>query len=79
MHTITHIIDCVDKPTRSDKPHRKLSLEVVVDGDSPTHCTWTCRDGDTVVVEAEIDMDALETVVEVARTMELRLRRQGEW
>jgi hypothetical protein len=79
MHTITHVIDCVESPRRSDKPHRKLSLEVVVDGNAPGFCTWTCKDGETTVLEAEIDMDALETVVEIARTMELRLRRSGEW
>jgi hypothetical protein len=79
MHSVTHILDCVERPRPEGKPHRRLSLEVVVDGESPHYCVMTCRDGDEVVVEAEIDVNSIELVVEIARIMRIHTRRSEEW
>jgi hypothetical protein len=67
--------DCVDKPRRGDKPHRKLSLELVVNAEKPGIVEIHCEDNGTTVLSAEVSCTVFSTVVDVCRTLEEELRR----
>jgi hypothetical protein len=57
------IPECVIKPERSDKPHRRLAMEVIANTDHPHYMEVYVRDNGTTVFEADFYLNDLKTIV----------------
>ena len=57
------IPECVIKPERSDKPHRRLPIEVTANTDYPHYMEMRVRDGETIVFEADLYLSDVKAIV----------------
>lgn len=57
------IPECVIKPERSDKPHRRLAMEVIANTDHPHYMEVYVRDNGTTVFEADFHLSDLKAIV----------------
>jgi hypothetical protein len=64
MDVLFSIPECVIKPERSDKPHRKLPIEVAVNTDYPHYMEMRVRDGETIVFEADLYLSDVKAIVQ---------------
>jgi hypothetical protein len=60
------VLDCVEMPVRSDKPHRHLSLELIVSAECPSTIDIQCKDDGSTVFSATLPIDAVNAAVKVA-------------
>ena len=68
MHNIMiTILDCVHKPERKDKPHRKGNLVAELGSEDPHYVELYGHDEDGVLyLHASIDVDTLDILVRTA-------------
>lgn len=71
MHTtMMTILDCVHKPERKDKPHRKGNLVAELGSEDPYYVELYGHDEDGVLyLHASIDVDTLDILVKTALEM----------